>query len=66
MSFIQVAALFDGQPDLLDEFTKFLPDASASASAHRASLARQSNNRNDERSSALAPVKQVQIDSKVM
>ena len=66
MSFIQVAALFDGQPDLLDEFTKFLPDASAAASAHRASLARQSNNRNDERSSALAPVKQVQIDNKVM
>ncbi|PWA46416.1 histone deacetylase interacting domain, Sin3 [Artemisia annua] len=60
----EVAALFDGQPDLLDEFTKFLPDASAASSAHRASLARQANNRNDERSSALAPVKQVQIDNK--
>nr|GEZ17557.1 paired amphipathic helix protein Sin3-like 2 isoform X1 [Tanacetum cinerariifolium] len=30
-------ALFDGQPDLLDEFTRFLLDASAAASAHRAS-----------------------------
>nr|GEX08985.1 paired amphipathic helix protein Sin3-like 2 [Tanacetum cinerariifolium] len=60
----EVAALFDGQPDLLDEFTRFLPDASAAASAHRASLARQSNNRNDEKSSALATVKQVQIDNK--
>nr|GEZ00003.1 paired amphipathic helix protein Sin3-like 2 isoform X1 [Tanacetum cinerariifolium] len=35
----EVAALFDGQPNLLDEFTRFLPDASAAASAHRASLA---------------------------
>nr|GFD61786.1 paired amphipathic helix protein Sin3-like 2 [Tanacetum cinerariifolium] len=58
------AALFNGQPDLLDEFTRFLPDASAAASAHRASLARQSNNHNDEKSSALATVKQVQIDNK--
>nr|GEZ44712.1 paired amphipathic helix protein Sin3-like 2 isoform X1 [Tanacetum cinerariifolium] len=33
----EVAALFDGQPDLLDEFTRFLLDASAAASAHRAS-----------------------------
>nr|GFC14985.1 paired amphipathic helix protein Sin3-like 2 isoform X1 [Tanacetum cinerariifolium] len=31
----EVATLFDGQPDLLDEFTRFLPDASAAASAHR-------------------------------
>ncbi|KAF5815878.1 putative transcription regulator Others family [Helianthus annuus] len=30
----EVAALFDDQPDLLDEFTKFMPDASAAASAH--------------------------------
>nr|GFA53909.1 paired amphipathic helix protein Sin3-like 2 isoform X2 [Tanacetum cinerariifolium] len=60
----EVAALFDGQPDLLDEFTRFFPDASAAASAHRASLARQSNNRNDENSSVLATVKQVQIDNK--
>nr|GEV06051.1 paired amphipathic helix protein Sin3-like 2 [Tanacetum cinerariifolium] len=53
----EVAALFNGQPGLLDEFTIFFPDASAAASAHCGSLARPSNNHNDEKSSALAPVK---------
>lgn len=55
----EVAALFDNHPDLLDDFTKFLPDASA---AHNA---RQSSHRYDERSAAIAPPKQAQID-KVM
>lgn len=50
---MQVAALFDDHPDLLDEFIRFLPDASAVASAHNASVGRQLLNRYDERSSAV-------------
>ncbi|KAI3726063.1 hypothetical protein L1987_65860 [Smallanthus sonchifolius] len=57
----EVAALFEDQPDLLDEFTKFMPDASAAASAHHASLGR---HHYDERSSAMAPLKQAQMDNK--
>ncbi|KAI3761948.1 hypothetical protein L1987_52371 [Smallanthus sonchifolius] len=58
----EVAALFDDQPDLLDEFTRFMPDASAAASAHHASLGRHSYNRYGERSSAMAPLKHAQMD----
>ncbi|XP_023760329.1 paired amphipathic helix protein Sin3-like 2 [Lactuca sativa] len=58
----EVATLFDDHPDLLDEFTRFLPDASAAASAHQASFLRQSYNRYDERSSAMAPLRHTQID----
>ncbi|XP_024977517.1 paired amphipathic helix protein Sin3-like 2 isoform X2 [Cynara cardunculus var. scolymus] len=58
----EVAALFDDQPDLLDEFTRFLPDASAAATAHLASLGRHSYHRYDERSSAMATFKQPQMD----
>ncbi|KAJ9540584.1 hypothetical protein OSB04_027090 [Centaurea solstitialis] len=50
----EVATLFDDQPDLLDEFTRFLPDASAAASAHHARHAYQ---RYDERSSAAVPLR---------
>ncbi|XP_076894723.1 paired amphipathic helix protein Sin3-like 2 [Bidens hawaiensis] len=59
--YLEVAALFDDQPDLLDEFTKFMPDASAAASAHHASLGR---HRYDERSLAMAPHKHAQADNK--
>ncbi|KAI3704766.1 hypothetical protein L1987_74995 [Smallanthus sonchifolius] len=52
----EVASLFDDHPDLLDEFTRFLPDASAAASAHHASL-RHSYQRYDERSSAVVPLR---------
>lgn len=62
LQFTQVATLFDDHPDLLDEFTRFLPDASAAASAHQASFLRQSYNRYDERSSAMAPLRHTQID----
>ncbi|KAI3670027.1 hypothetical protein L6452_41604 [Arctium lappa] len=58
----EVAALFDDQPDLLDEFTRFLPDASAAATAHHASLGRHNYHRYDERSSAMATLKQPQMD----
>ncbi|KAK9050137.1 hypothetical protein SSX86_030893, partial [Deinandra increscens subsp. villosa] len=58
----EVATLFYDHPDLLDEFTRFLPDASAAASAQHSSFLRQSYNRYDERSSAMAPLRHAQID----
>ncbi|KAK9061738.1 hypothetical protein SSX86_018921 [Deinandra increscens subsp. villosa] len=57
----EVASLFDDHPDLLDEFAKFLPYASASACAPHASL-RHSYPRYDERSSALLPLRSGQHD----
>lgn len=55
---LQVAALFQDHPDLLDEFIHFLPDASAAASSHavgRHSLLR-------DRSSAMPAVRQVHVE----
>ncbi|KAL8229153.1 hypothetical protein R6Q57_014053 [Mikania cordata] len=60
--YLEVATLFYDHPDLLDEFTRFLPDASAAASAQHSSFLRQSYNRHDERSSAVAPHRHAQID----
>nr|GEV80840.1 paired amphipathic helix protein Sin3-like 2 isoform X1 [Tanacetum cinerariifolium] len=57
----EVASLFDDHPDLLHEFTRFLPEASASASAYQASL-RNSYQRYDERSSAAVPLRPGQMD----
>lgn len=54
----QVAALFDDHPDLLDEFTRFLPDTSATASAPHPSFVRHSFHRYDEKSSALPTMRQ--------
>ncbi|PIN14518.1 Histone deacetylase complex, SIN3 component [Handroanthus impetiginosus] len=58
----EVATLFDDHPDLLDEFTRFLPDTSASASAPHASIGRNSFHRYDERSSAMPAMRQSHID----
>ncbi|KAI3824026.1 hypothetical protein L1987_05473 [Smallanthus sonchifolius] len=58
----EVATLFYDHPDLLYEFTRFLPDASAVASAQHPSFLRQSYHRYDERSSAMAPLRHTQID----
>ncbi|KAJ9564361.1 hypothetical protein OSB04_000327 [Centaurea solstitialis] len=58
----EVATLFDDHPDLLDEFTRFLPDASAAASAHHASFLRQSYHRYEERSSVMAQLRHTQMD----
>ncbi|KAL7100797.1 hypothetical protein ACP275_08G017500 [Erythranthe tilingii] len=60
----EVAALFDDHPDLLDEFTRFLPDTSAIAPAPHASIGRHSLQRYDERSSALTTIRQSQIDKR--
>ncbi|KAL3640139.1 hypothetical protein CASFOL_015107 [Castilleja foliolosa] len=58
----EVASLFDDQPDLLDEFTRFLPDTTGAASAHQASLGRHSFHRGDERSSIMPLMRQSSID----
>ncbi|KAK4477405.1 hypothetical protein RD792_016626, partial [Penstemon davidsonii] len=58
----EVAALFGDHPDLLDEFTRFLPDTSATASAPLTSLGRHSFHRYDERSSAIPTMRQSHID----
>ncbi|XP_027075364.2 paired amphipathic helix protein Sin3-like 2 isoform X2 [Coffea arabica] len=58
----EVAALFEDHPDLLDEFTRFLPDSSAAASAPHTSFGRHSFHRYDERSSAVATLRQSQME----
>lgn len=59
---LQVAALFDDHADLLDEFTRFLPDTSAAAQAAPTSFGRHSLNRFDERSSALPAMRPTHLD----
>lgn len=57
--FSQVAALFQEHPDLLVEFTHFLPDSSATGSAHygsgRSSMLR-------DRHSVMPIMRQIQVD----
>ncbi|XP_047958296.1 paired amphipathic helix protein Sin3-like 2 isoform X1 [Salvia hispanica] len=58
----EVATLFDDHADLLDEFTRFLPDTSSTAPASHASFGRHPFNRYEERSSALPTMRQSHID----
>ncbi|KAH7846362.1 hypothetical protein Vadar_013012 [Vaccinium darrowii] len=58
----EVAALFTDQPDLLEEFTRFLPDTSATASVPQVPFSRQSFYRYDERSSVMAIPRQPPTD----
>ncbi|KAL3526003.1 hypothetical protein ACH5RR_014375 [Cinchona calisaya] len=58
----EVAALFEDHPDLLDEFTRFLPDSSAAASAPHTSFGRHPFHRHVERSSAVPTLRQSQMD----
>ncbi|KAL8528277.1 hypothetical protein ACS0TY_005906 [Phlomoides rotata] len=59
----EVAALFDDHPDLLDEFTRFLPDTSSTVSAPPpASFGRHSFHRYDERSSAVPVMRPSHMD----
>ncbi|KAK7317569.1 hypothetical protein RJT34_01918 [Clitoria ternatea] len=57
----EVAVLFQDHPDLLEEFTHFLPDTSGTASTHYAA-ARNSLLR--DRSSAMPPVRQMHVDKR--
>lgn len=56
--YLQVSQLFEDQPDLLEEFTRFLPDNSGAAAIHHS---RTSLHRYDERSSAPAS-RQMHLD----
>ncbi|KAJ8750132.1 hypothetical protein K2173_014047 [Erythroxylum novogranatense] len=53
----EVAALFEDHQDLLDEFTRFLPDNSASAMVQTVPYARNATHRN-----SVIPLQQQQID----
>ncbi|KAK9272549.1 hypothetical protein L1049_002922 [Liquidambar formosana] len=58
----EVAALFDDHPDLLEEFTRFLPDTSATPSTQHVPYGRNSFQRYDERSSAMPTLRQMHTD----
>uniref|UniRef100_A0A7N0U8T1 Histone deacetylase interacting domain-containing protein n=1 Tax=Kalanchoe fedtschenkoi TaxID=63787 RepID=A0A7N0U8T1_KALFE len=58
----EVAALFDDHPDLLDEFTRFLPDNSAAPSIHQAPYNRSSFQHFDERSSGMPTLKRFPVE----
>lgn len=60
LNLFQVSALFQDHPDLLVEFTHFLPDTSATASTQFAPSQRNSMLR--DRSSAMPPMRQMHID----
>ncbi|XP_009630074.1 paired amphipathic helix protein Sin3-like 2 isoform X1 [Nicotiana tomentosiformis] len=60
----EVAILFVDHPDLLDEFTRFLPDTSATASAAQTSFGRSPFHRYDERSSAIPMLRQPHMDKR--
>ncbi|CAN4079305.1 unnamed protein product [Withania somnifera] len=60
----EVAVLFNDHPDLLDEFTRFLPDTSGTASAAQTSFDRPSFPRYDERSSAIPILRQSHMEKR--
>ncbi|XVE83876.1 hypothetical protein DITRI_Ditri16bG0123300 [Diplodiscus trichospermus] len=57
----EVASLFENHPDLLEEFTRFLPDSSATPFA-QVSYGRNSTQRYNERSSATTTLRHIQMD----
>lgn len=57
--------LFKDHRDLLDEFTRFLPDTSAAPSTQHAPFGRNSMQRYNERSSIAPMVRQMQVDKAV-
>lgn len=61
----QVATLFDDHVDLLDEFTRFLPEAAAVSAAHNASYLRNSFQRFNERNSATPALRQMHVEKVV-
>ncbi|CAA2982104.1 paired amphipathic helix Sin3-like 2 isoform X1 [Olea europaea subsp. europaea] len=58
----EVSALFSEHPDLLRQFTRFLPDTSTTASTALASFGRHSLHRFDERSSAMPTMRHSHVD----
>lgn len=57
-----MANLFAEHPDLLEEFTRFLPDTSAAPSAHHAGYGRNSFPRFNERASGTPTLRQMHVD----
>ncbi|XWS44244.1 hypothetical protein CRYUN_Cryun15aG0027700 [Craigia yunnanensis] len=57
----EVASLFEDHPDLLEEFTRFLPDSSA-APLTQVPYGRNSTQRYNERSSATPTLRHIQMD----
>ncbi|KAI9153728.1 hypothetical protein LWI28_015603 [Acer negundo] len=58
----EVATLFEDHHDLLEEFTRFLPDSSASSLTHHAPYGRNAIQRQNERSSAVPTLRQMHMD----
>ncbi|KAL9226585.1 hypothetical protein vseg_002380 [Gypsophila vaccaria] len=60
----EVSQLFEDHPDLLDEFTRFLPDNSSSASIHHSQHARSNLLSYDERSSGVPISRPMHVDKR--
>ncbi|XP_028778645.1 paired amphipathic helix protein Sin3-like 2 isoform X2 [Neltuma alba] len=58
----EVATLFEDHPDLLEEFTRFLPDTSAAPSSQHAPYGRNSFPRFGERGSTAPMIRPMQVD----
>ncbi|GMI68431.1 SIN3-like 2 [Hibiscus trionum] len=58
----EVASLFKDQPDLLEEFTRFLPDSSATPLTQQVPYGQNSTQRYNERISATPNVRHTQVD----
>ncbi|KAJ0098865.1 hypothetical protein Patl1_22039 [Pistacia atlantica] len=62
----EVAALFEDHTDLLEEFTRFLLDTSATSLTHQVPYARNSAQRINEQSSAIPVLWQVHVDKVII
>ncbi|XWS30312.1 hypothetical protein CRYUN_Cryun24cG0106200 [Craigia yunnanensis] len=60
--YIEVASLFDDHSDLLEEFTRFLPDSSAAPLTQQVLYGQNSTQRYNERSSATPILRHIQMD----
>ncbi|XP_060214426.1 paired amphipathic helix protein Sin3-like 4 isoform X1 [Lycium barbarum] len=60
----EVSYLFRGHPDLLEEFTHFLPDAMAAARARNAQAHRALIQRYDEKSSSMTAARHMHVEKK--
>ncbi|KAE8706253.1 Paired amphipathic helix protein Sin3-like 2 [Hibiscus syriacus] len=60
--YTEVASLFEDHPDLLEEFTIFLPDSSAAPMTQQVPYGRTSTQRYNERSSATPTLRYTQMD----
>ncbi|KAL2528801.1 Paired amphipathic helix protein Sin3-like 2 [Forsythia ovata] len=58
----EVESLFDDHPDLLEEFTRFLPDSSATASAANAAFGRHSFHSYEEKTPVIPAMRQSNMD----